>query len=244
MLYLFAQIALKLALATFFLRIVVRPWHRRVIIGGVTVFTLFTFSYAFTYLFSCGSRPYWETLIDRVDCSVSDEALLPLNYIAAILNCGTDWLMAVSPIIVLTTLKLPSREKRPVYLLTMLGLVASIVSVIRIPVVRIVSDVHNSNYTQGLAMFLICSQVEVGIGMIALSLAALRPLMRIALAKLHGTDFGSSLTGYSKSGNGTARPTGTTVIEIIQVDKQSDYTVTSSPRDHSKHSEDIGLVKV
>lgn len=187
-LYLLSTILLKITLGIFFLGIVVRPWQRLTIKLSVTIFVLYTFAYAFLYLFRCGAPPnYLNIFFVNPSCAISEQAMAPVNYIAAILNCLTDWMMAICPLFVISQLQLTRSAKASIYALTALGLLGSVVSMVRVPMVKVLAEVGSPNYRTGLATMSICSIVELGVGILCISLAALRPLLRKVMERVFGT---------------------------------------------------------
>lgn len=71
---------------------------------------------------------------------------------------------------------MPVRAKITVCLLIVLGSTASVISVIRIPFIKGIRIVPNLSYFTNLIPIALLSVAETGIGIIAISLAALRPL--------------------------------------------------------------------
>ncbi|KAG9645928.1 hypothetical protein KCU64_g10726, partial [Aureobasidium melanogenum] len=53
-LYILTTVTLKISLAIFFLRIVVRPWQRKVIYAATTVYAVYATAFAFVAVFQCG----------------------------------------------------------------------------------------------------------------------------------------------------------------------------------------------
>lgn len=177
-LYHVCTILLKVSLAVFFVRIVVRPWQRLFITLSVTIFVLFDTAYTIVYLFRCGV-PSWEgVFLPQANCAIDKTTLNALNQTSAVLNCLTDWIMACCPLFVISQLKLNAGAKASVLALTALGLLGSVVSIVRIPLVKVVANTGSPGYTEGLATVTICSIVELAVGILAFSLAALRPLLK------------------------------------------------------------------
>jgi hypothetical protein len=117
------MIALKISLGIFFLRIVIRPWEKRVVYVCLAVSTVFGIAYFFFAVCQCGmtkdSFEFWTKLISN-KC-VTPAQVLGVSYTHAILTTVTDWIYAVLPIPMLHKSQLARREKVIVGLILVLG---------------------------------------------------------------------------------------------------------------------------
>lgn len=92
-LYLWIMVVLKISLAVFFLRILTVQWHRNVVYVATASYAIFGVVFAFVALFQCGS-PKDFLAHEVAQTCLSDDILQPLNYIAAIMNALTDWIVS------------------------------------------------------------------------------------------------------------------------------------------------------
>lgn len=177
MLYIFQAICLKIALAAFFLRIVHVRWQRWVLIASVSLYTTYQVAFAFTILFQCGSIKNL-LVYQPARCLPWHRVMAPLSYISAALNAIVDWIMVATTVLVITGLKMNRRDKLSVCFLLLLGLLGSIVSIVRIPLMSGVEVIADISFFANILPISFCSIIESALGTIALSLAALRPLFR------------------------------------------------------------------
>jgi len=173
--YLFDQIAVKLALATFFLRIVREHWQRRVIQISASIYTFYALGFSIFAIFQC-RLPTAVNFEFPVHCQPW-RIIGTLNYIAAINNCIIDWILVAMPIYTVSRVQMSPRAKFSACGLILFGLVGSLISLARIPLVpglKLTGTLNNFHIINPIAL---CSLSESGIGIIAMSLAALRPLV-------------------------------------------------------------------
>lgn len=95
-LYILTTVIFKLSLAVFFLRVVNQRWQRQVIIGSVTLYTLFGTAWLFVAIFQCGSPANYGANEAAGKCLPFQTVLRPLNYTHGVLNAVTDWIFAIS----------------------------------------------------------------------------------------------------------------------------------------------------
>ncbi|KAF4548240.1 Hypothetical protein D9617_30g011450 [Elsinoe fawcettii] len=172
--YLVDQVFIKIALGYFFLRVVNPGWQKWTIKGAVIVYVLYSSVFTVVVLFSCG-LPTPEHFASG-KCIDWNTQLGPMNYVGASLNAIVDWILTLVPIYVVFKVNMSRKEKISVSILMMLGLTGSIVSVIRIPYVSGVAPTEDLSFFTKVIPLSLCSIAENGIGIMAISLAALRPL--------------------------------------------------------------------
>ncbi|KAG8624330.1 hypothetical protein KVT40_007397 [Elsinoe batatas] len=187
--YLVDQVFIKIALGYFFLRVVNPGWQKWVIKSSVIVYVIYSSVFAIVVLFSCG-LPTPENFSSG-KCIDWKTQLGPMNYVAATLNAVVDWILTLVPIYVVFRVNMSRREKISVSILMLLGLTGSIVSVIRIPYVNGVEPTADLSFFWKVIPLSLASIAENGIGIMAISLAALRPLYA-KLFEATRTHFGSS----------------------------------------------------
>ncbi|PNS20988.1 hypothetical protein CAC42_3325 [Sphaceloma murrayae] len=188
--YLIDQVFIKIALGYFFLRVVNPGWQQWTIKGAVYFYTIYSTIFIIVVLFSCGLPT--PKNFSSGKCIDWDTQLGPMNYFAAVLNALVDWILTLVPIYVVYQVNMSRKEKISVSILMMLGLTGSIISLVRIPYVNGVEPTKDLSFFTKVIPLSLCSIAENGIGIMAISLAALRPLY----ARLFDTArsrFGSSM---------------------------------------------------
>lgn len=173
--YIFNQICFKLSLAVFFLRFLVQKWQRYAIFITVAIFIMYAIALLFVTMFECGD-PTSPNLANAT-CLDWDTILGPINYVGATLNAIVDWIFALSPILVIRTLRMSKNGKGSVMALVLLAVSGSIISVLRIPFVDGLNP-SGSYWTAAADRIAYMSVAEGGVGITAVSLATLRPLIR------------------------------------------------------------------
>lgn len=194
LIYLANQIVLKFSMALFFLRIPQRPWQLWSIKISVVVYAIYSFAFFFVVLFECGSPRGFNFVYGHC---FHWNIMGPMNYIAASLNAIVDWVFVLTPLVVVSQTMMDRKHKIQVCLLILLGAFGSVISVARIPLIselriipsltyfgRIVPivalSVSSSSLPFAQSFSLTCDPkaVETSVGLICISLAALRPLVQ------------------------------------------------------------------
>ncbi|KAH6659439.1 hypothetical protein BKA67DRAFT_529592 [Truncatella angustata] len=177
LLYIISTCALKISVGFSLLRICVRPAYARIIHFLMYATGLVGIVYFLMVLLQC--RPmstFWEQSPRTNDLCFKNSIVLGLTYTIAIMNCLADWAFSILPILVVKHLNM--RRSTKVSLSAILGLAAlgSIATVVRcfyIPTLLVGDDFLFA--TTEVALW---STIEPGLGIIATSLAILRPLYR------------------------------------------------------------------
>ncbi|GAB7355589.1 hypothetical protein MBLNU459_g6057t1 [Dothideomycetes sp. NU459] len=168
------QSFLKAALATFYLRILPKnSWQRTVVLWSTAAYVAYTMSLAFVFLFQCGDPMDMESTA----CLNGDDLAIT-NYVQAGLNAFMDWLLTLLPMTIIWKTQMSTRVKWSVVAIMALGASASAISVVRIFSISLGNAVGAAAYALVTRLF-IMSFWENCIGQIAISLAALRPLLRV-----------------------------------------------------------------
>lgn len=110
--YVLTMMALKAALALFFLRIIVEPWQRRVVYLSLIASTVFGICYFFYAVFQCGI-PHGTTFWIRKlagECA-GTASILGLGYTHALVNALTDLTFVALAIPLLKKVRINHREK-------------------------------------------------------------------------------------------------------------------------------------
>src|ERR1700712_1528455 len=106
------MMALKGALALFFLRIIVESWQRKVIYTTLTVSTVFGTGYFFYAVFQCGvphGTTFWVRKLSG-ECA-GTASILGLGYTHALVNALTDLTFVSLSIPMLSKVRITHREK-------------------------------------------------------------------------------------------------------------------------------------
>jgi hypothetical protein len=255
-LYILTSIFFKLSLAVFFLRIVNQRWQRQVIIGSVTIYTLFGTAWLCVALFQCGNPRDFGIHELEGKCLPFKTVLRPLNYTHGVFNAVTDWIFAISksrihtqlfgqsitdttqvPIFVVKSAQMHRQQKITVCTILGLGVLGSICSIVRLAYVDVIG-VPLQDLLVSSPNFAIVSIIELGLGITAACLATLRPLFAFWFDKAR-TGISSSRSGNrsGKSKLGPSRPTGFDASKGV-----SGSYVTSGH--HLNHNKDEGVVTV
>ncbi|KAF2669983.1 hypothetical protein BT63DRAFT_227240 [Microthyrium microscopicum] len=175
-LYIMTMIFLKLALALFFLKLVVEAWQRAIIYTVLVTYIGFSMAYFFFVIFQCRATNIIKVLVLMMAGKCSNgKAALFMNYTHAILNSVTDWICSLVPIIFINKSTLPLRVKWASVGLISLAAIGSVASLVRIFYVKSVMHPQEDFFinTKYLAIW---STIEPGVGIVVASLATLRPL--------------------------------------------------------------------
>ncbi|KAF2811244.1 uncharacterized protein BDZ99DRAFT_385536 [Mytilinidion resinicola] len=137
----------------------------------------------------------WDKTIKGGKCS-SIDIILALSYLVSGSNIITDWTCAILPAFILYDIQMRTKLKISICLVLGMGAVASTATLIRL---KFIPNYKNANdYLYGLADIAIWSVVEIGLGIIAGSIATLKPLFN----KI----FGSSKDPSPYTNDHTPRP--------------------------------------
>ncbi|PPJ59017.1 hypothetical protein CBER1_11908 [Cercospora berteroae] len=176
-LYVATMIFLKTSLGIFYLRIVIRNWQRHLVYFVLSFNALWGICLFFLALFQCGSNvsKYLENTIKDICLPVPVAYRIQLA--AAYLNAVTDWIFAILPIFVLVKATMPMRTKLSAGFVLTLGCCGSIISLARISYIKGIRP--GPNFFQTAVELGSWSIAELGLIIIAASIATLRPLLRI-----------------------------------------------------------------
>ncbi|KAK7955623.1 uncharacterized protein PG986_004845 [Apiospora aurea] len=181
LLYIACTCLLKQAAGQFLLRLAVDARHVWALRALMLSTALFGTAYFFLVLFQCGAPAprgvFWEESPRAApgDRCWSDLVVLALTYAVSAVNCLADWCFGLMPVLVVRTLNMPRGTRVLVACLTSFAAIASIATVVRMVYIPTLLDGDDFLFqTTDVALW---STVEVGIGIAALSLAALHPLI-------------------------------------------------------------------
>ena len=121
--YVSSMTVFKIALSLFFLRIMIQPWQRALVIGVTATTTAYSIAYFFIAVFQCG---YTRDALVEIDRRLRGQcipfvAILDLAYAYAAVCSFTDILFSVLPLFILKDTMMKQREKVIVCLILALG---------------------------------------------------------------------------------------------------------------------------
>ena len=172
------QICFKLSLALFFLRIVTRQWQKTIIIITAIGYAALATGMIFITVFQCGNPSKSSTLYrGTLNCLDWETTLGPIWYFAASMNAVVDWIFALTPIMVIRKLHMGQQDRISVILVILLAISGSVICVVKVPYISGL-EFNVSAYKETNDIIAYLSIIESAIGLIAVSLAVLRPLVR------------------------------------------------------------------
>ncbi|KAI5206160.1 hypothetical protein E4T39_02754 [Aureobasidium subglaciale] len=167
------EMFIKFSAALFFYRIVQETWQKRTIVISITVYIAVMTTVIFLTIFQCGVP---SNIFIHENCLDWDSVMGPISYFSGALTAATDWIFVLTTVSLVLKTRMPPRAKISVCLLLSLAASGSIVSIVRIPFIR--GGRYQLNTAAKLPRVVILAAIEAGIGIIALSLATLRPLVK------------------------------------------------------------------
>ena len=210
--YILTTTFLKVSLGLFFLRVLTKRWQRLLFYAILTIGVVYGLLYFFVALFQCGNPAH---IADNLYASTADQCLpeaihLTAGYIYGIINILADWTFVLIPISVLVDSDLDRRSKISVSIVMGLGAVGSISAVLRMVYLRGLDmttlsslngevleydfwNQHDNTTTEQSVKATIWATAEPGTGIIAASIAILRPLLRQVMSEVRGRASSMSL---------------------------------------------------
>lgn len=173
--YLVTTIFLKLSLGVFFLRICIKKWQKYLIYGIMGFNTFINIFHIFFITFMCGSPGNFFMNALEGKC-VSNRTILGVAYEQGVVTTSTDWIYAILPVTILWHAQMDRRTKSVCAFVLSLGAFGSICSLVRFKYINGLSV--SPDFFWNAANISIWSTVELGMGIVACSLATLRPLFK------------------------------------------------------------------
>ncbi|EUC42659.1 hypothetical protein COCMIDRAFT_39291 [Bipolaris oryzae ATCC 44560] len=178
--YLLTTTFLKVSLGIFFLRVLTKKWQKHVFHTVLTIGVVYGFFYFFIILFQCGDPRH---IADGFIQKKSDKCLPPAlrmsaGYIYGIINVLADWTFVLIPISVLMDSDLDRRSKMSVGMVMALGAVGSVSSIMRLVYLDGLELSTMESLNPQAIKATIWATAEPGTGIIAASIAILRPLFQ------------------------------------------------------------------
>lgn len=176
--YTVTNIFLKISMGLFFLRFLIHKRQIQFVWFSISFYVLYSLAILFVicYLFR-DPETILETRIAGhciQDCNIW-AAVGPMNYSVGALNSAIDFAFAILPILFLSRALMPMRTKATVCALLCFGAVSGICSVIRLCYVGNL-NLNAKGFPNATAV--ITSLIELAVGIICISIAACRPLIR------------------------------------------------------------------
>ncbi|KAH1268057.1 hypothetical protein KXV95_001989 [Aspergillus fumigatus] len=176
--YAIASILCKISVAIFLLRVMVHPFHRR-IMYAVTALTVIVGIIFFVYMMiQCSPVSYfWTRMLGNTSgkCGYVD-AIIILLYLFSASSALFDLTVGLLPILLVRNLQMNQRTKIAVAGLLGMACIASVAIIIRIPFVQ---TIRAPDFLYATVQIAIWSNIETGLGITAGSLATARPLFRV-----------------------------------------------------------------
>ncbi|KAG6136830.1 hypothetical protein E4U38_001234 [Claviceps purpurea] len=174
--YILNMMFIKLSIGVFLLRIATQKayiWAIRIVLVIITLWSIGLFIWN---LFQCTPiEKQWDFRITDGQCAGAGE-VLTAAYALSVMTIVTDWFFALIPIPMLWGVKMSTQAKTTVILILSLGIFASVATLIRFRFLTSIERTDDILFRATNAS--IWSLVEVGVAIIASSLATVRPLLR------------------------------------------------------------------
>lgn len=111
--YVLTMTITKTAIALFYLRIMIIPWHRIAVKVIMWIVILFSFAYFWCIVIQCWPIPLiWEryatTLVKSTGRCLPRKVILGGTYLHSIMSAGSDWALALLPIIMMWNVQMPT----------------------------------------------------------------------------------------------------------------------------------------
>ncbi|KAF1985766.1 hypothetical protein K402DRAFT_100134 [Aulographum hederae CBS 113979] len=190
---------IRLTVGAFLLRVAVKKGHRWTIYIILATNSLACVAFFFVVIFQCKPVDYYWT---RFYPGYTGECLVPSfngsPFMAlSILAISTDLGLGIIPILIVKDLNMARREKVHVAAILCIGIIICLAGIIRIP--YSIEFVHDDDFLYREMDIAIWSSVEPGLGIIAVSCASLRPLIRTIRNRVTSKKSTSNLNSYKKA---------------------------------------------
>lgn len=217
-----------------------KPWQRATFYVILAICISYSTLYVFIAIFQCGlPTELLEYVVSGQGCLPTD-VLLGFGYTYSAISIIADWVFVVIPIFMLAETSIDRRSKVSVGVIIALGAVGSISSVIRL--VYLKGILFGKDFFFEASNVTIWSTAEPGTGIVAASLATLRPLVRKAVQIVRG----STTNPYSSRNGRHRNQRGRNRSGFEPFGDESRIIMTSviggmHQSDSADHSDDIGI---
>ncbi|KAI0840624.1 hypothetical protein F5Y06DRAFT_294613 [Hypoxylon sp. FL0890] len=222
--YVVTSLFIKFTVGVFLLRICSQAWQKTVVATVLLVCLIYQLFFAFMAAFQCQPVPYyWYRYTGKMTGKCwSNEFITGATYAAAAINAVSDWVLGLLPIALVRDLRLSKRSKVLVSCILAIGSIASTATIVRIPYICKLTQTRDLIYD--FTDLSIWSTVENGLGLVASSVATLRPLVRVMLGGSRaGTPSQQRRSFYSWRRSGTVAVHNRTRSENLQYYRMGDY---------------------
>ncbi|ORY60919.1 uncharacterized protein BCR38DRAFT_49229 [Pseudomassariella vexata] len=182
--YLFYSVTMiisKVSIGYFLLRVTVKKAHTWIIYGAVLLSIFAGVIFFFVTLFQCNPISYFWNQNHQDGTCIDPNIIIALAFIYSIFSVICDFTLALLPAFLIAGLKMNKRTKVLLIPLMAMGTIASAGVIVRMPYLTKIKDPDFLWSTTDVAIW---STIEQGLAITAGSLATLRPLIRLAYAKL------------------------------------------------------------
>ncbi|KAK9424291.1 hypothetical protein SUNI508_13744 [Seiridium unicorne] len=172
--YVLSTVPIKSAICVALIRITPRRIYHWILYGTMFFATVSCLVTDITILSWC--KPISATWDPSTGSCADQSVIVNVSYFISVISILTDWLCAILPAFILWDIQLRFRVKVSVAVVLGLGFIASTATIVRIGYLRYYTITED--YLYNIANIALWSIVESGIGIVAGSLATLRPLLK------------------------------------------------------------------
>ncbi|KAF4548081.1 Hypothetical protein D9617_32g092010 [Elsinoe fawcettii] len=177
-LYVLSGALVKIVIASFFIKIALYPWQRVLIIGPVCAYLITLIVGVNLIMFRCRLPLDSTRILSDGECPIKSKSIIKLGIAVATINCICDWIFAVIPLQMLHAAKGLNRASRiSAGCVIGLAVIGSTVSVVRLPFFSMLS--FTPLFFERCPVSFILSLIETTVAVLAISLATLKPLLKV-----------------------------------------------------------------
>ena len=176
--YGFSSTFCKLAGGALLLRLTTKKVHVRVIWSVMVLASLFGIAFVIQIMSQCKPLAFfWSPTRDPTQGHCVDpKVVLGFTYAHAAVSSIGDWTFGILPAFIVSGLNINIRAKISVFLVLALANVGSIATLVRIKAIHEISTSQDSLFAT--VDLVIWSNIEIGMAIVAASIATYRPLFR------------------------------------------------------------------
>ncbi|RHZ44169.1 putative integral membrane protein [Aspergillus thermomutatus] len=198
--YCFASVGCKVSVCIFLRRITVQRLHIWILYTVIALTVIAGLAFMLIMLLQCKPLEYFWTRT-AFDASIhgsciSIHIVIAMTYVYSAVAALCDFTVGILPIFMVRKLHMRRQTKIAVIGILSMACIASSAVIIRIPWVKTFADYDFLYATVDIALW---SNIEVGLGISAGSLATLRPLLRLIRGSSTTDDYMSPMPGQSAS---------------------------------------------
>ncbi|QDS73753.1 hypothetical protein FKW77_005031 [Venturia effusa] len=226
--YAAGMLFLKLSLGAFFLRILVTPLQRNTVYFMMVISSISNLMEGIWVIFLCGvpDGQAYLRILEKKCATVPTQA--GIAYSQAAVNTVTDIGLALMPVWLLWSMQMKASTKISVGAILLLATGGCIASMVRIKYVGLILDPTFGFFRTVTPLMMMCI-IELGAGLLACSLATLRPLLALWLGVTASSKY-SNKPNYTSSQSG-----GDGAAKSRLSSKSSEYVLPKL----SRHAEDV-----